>query len=150
MSPCLPPLPSHQSLLLQQQQSSPLLVPMADKQIIPFGTNPRKPPPVDECLAIILVGEPLPLAIVPPKYVALVPPRRSYEQSYFTQVRQPALPPLQESLLLKDKPQQMKGPMIQVQKDINLLPSRPNETLMSVKTNKFGEVTCAMYTTATP
>ena len=51
---------------------------------------------------------------------------------------------------MKDKMKQMKGPTIQVPKDIKLLPSRPNETLMSVKTNKFGEVTCAKYTTATP
>ena len=40
--------------------------------------------------------------------------------------------------------------MIQVPKDIKLLPSRPNEMLMSVKTNKFGDVTCAKYTMATP
>ena len=40
--------------------------------------------------------------------------------------------------------------MIQVQKDIKLLLSRPNEMLMSVKTNKFRDVTCAMYTMATP
>ena len=44
----------------------------------------------------------------------------------------------------------MKGPTIQVPKDIKLLPSRPIETLMSVKTNMFGEVTCAKYTMATP
>ena len=44
----------------------------------------------------------------------------------------------------------MKGPTIQVLKDIKLLPSRPNEMLMSVKTNKFGDVTCAKDTTATP
>ena len=44
----------------------------------------------------------------------------------------------------------MKGPTIQVPKDIKLLPSRPNETLTSVKTNKFGEVACAKYTIATP
>jgi len=56
---------------------------MADKQIIHFRTNPRKPPLVDESLSIIPVGEPLPLAIVPPKHVDLVPPRRSYEQSYY-------------------------------------------------------------------
>ena len=78
---------------------------MANKQIIPFGTNPRKPPPVNESLAIIPIGEPLPLAIVPPKHVALVPLRRSYEQSYYAQVRQLALPPSHERLLLKDKPQ---------------------------------------------
>ena len=55
-----------------------------------------------------------------------------------------------ERLLLKDKPQQMKGPTIQAQKDIKLLLSRPNETLMNVKTNKFRDVICAKYTTAIP
>jgi hypothetical protein len=44
----------------------------------------------------------------------------------------------------------MKGPMIQVSKNVKLLPPRSNEMLMSLKTNKFGEVTCAKYTTATP
>jgi hypothetical protein len=37
--------------------------------------------------------------------------------------------------------------MIQVPKDVKLLPQRSNEMLTSVKTNKF---TCAKYTTATP
>jgi hypothetical protein len=44
----------------------------------------------------------------------------------------------------------MKGPMIQVLKDVKILPLRSNEMLTSVKTNKFREVTCAKYTTATP
>ena len=38
--------------------------------------------------------------------------------------------------------------MIQVQNNIKLLPPRPNEMLMSVKTNKFGEVSFAKYTMA--
>jgi len=40
--------------------------------------------------------------------------------------------------------------MIQVQKNVKLLPLKPNEMLTSVKTNKFGEVSCAKYTTTTP
>jgi hypothetical protein len=40
--------------------------------------------------------------------------------------------------------------MIQVPKDVKLLPLRSNEMLTSVKTNKFKEVTCVKYTTATP
>jgi hypothetical protein len=48
---------------------------------------------------------------------------------------------------LKDAP---KGQKIVVSKDIKLLPPRPNETLVGVKTNKLGEVTCVKYTTATP
>ena len=64
---------------------------MADKQIIPFGTNLNKLPPVEEPLAIFPVGEPLPLAIFPPKQLAPVPPKRIYRQSYFAQVHQPTL-----------------------------------------------------------
>jgi hypothetical protein len=59
------------------------------------------------------------------------------------------LPPSQDHLLLKDEPHQ-KDPMIQVPKDVKLLPPRSNEMLMSVKTNKFREVTCAKFTMATP
>ena len=87
---------------------------MANKQIIPFGTDLNKLPPIEEPLAIVPVGEPLPLAIVPPKQLAPVPPKRSYGQSYFAQVCQPALTPPQERLFLKDKSHQLKGLMIQV------------------------------------
>ena len=48
---------------------------MADKQIIPFGTNLNKLPHIEDPLAIVPIGEPLPLAIVPPKQLALVPPK---------------------------------------------------------------------------
>jgi hypothetical protein len=40
--------------------------------------------------------------------------------------------------------------VLHVLKDVKLLPPRPNETLMGVKTNKLGEVTCVKYTTTTP
>jgi hypothetical protein len=43
-----------------------------------------------------------------------------------------------------------KGPKIAIPKDVKLLPPRSNETLVGVKTNKLGEVTCVKYTTATP
>ena len=66
---------------------------MADKQIIPFGTNLNKLPHIEDPLAIVPIGEPLPLAIVPPKQLALDPPKRSYGQSYLTQVCQPTLTP---------------------------------------------------------
>ena len=123
---------------------------MADKQIIPFGTDLNKLPPIEEPLAIVPIGEPLPLAIVPPKKLAPIPPKRSYGQSYFAQIRQPTFTPPQERLFLKDKSHQLKGLMIQVQKNIKLFPPKPNEMLTSVNTNKFGEVSCAKYTTATP
>jgi hypothetical protein len=120
---------------------------MAKKEIIPFEVDLNKLPPREDSLAIVLVEEPLPLAVIPPKQVATVPRRRNYEQAYYAQVRQPTLPPPQDCLLLKDAP---KGPKIVVPKDAKLLPLRSNEKLVGVKTNKLGEVTCVKYTTATP
>jgi hypothetical protein len=120
---------------------------MARKEIIPFEVNLNKLPPREDSLAIVLVEEPLPLAVIPPKQVVTVLPRRSYEQAYYAQVHQPTLPSPQDLLLLKDTP---KGPKITVPKDVQLLPPRSNETLVGVKTNKLGEVTYVKYTTTTP
>jgi hypothetical protein len=120
---------------------------MVRKEIIPFGVDLNKVPPWEDSLAIIPIEEHLPLVVIPPKQVATVPLRRNYEQSYYAQVHQPMPSPPQDRILLKDAP---KGPKIVVPKDIKLLPSWPNETLVGVKTNKLGEVTCVKYTTATP
>jgi hypothetical protein len=57
------------------------------------------------------------------------------------------LPPLQDRLLLKDT---LKGPKIAIPKDVKLLPPRPNEMPVGVKTNKLGEISCVKYTIATP
>jgi hypothetical protein len=120
---------------------------MARKEIIPFGFNLNKLPPREDSLAIIPIEEPLSLVVIPPKQVAMVPPRRSYEQAYYAQFRQPTLPPPQDRLLLNDAP---KVPKIAIPKDVKLLPPRSNEKLVGVKTNKLGEVTYIKYTTATP
>ena len=40
--------------------------------------------------------------------------------------------------------------MIKVMKEINLLPLKGHEVLIGVKTNKFGDVTCAKYKSVTP
>ena len=59
--------------------------------------------------------------------------------------------PPRPHLLLKDKPRQPDAlPPIKVMKEINLLPTRANEVLTRVKTNKFGDVTCAKYKLVTP
>jgi hypothetical protein len=59
------------------------------------------------------------------------------------------LPP--SRLLLQDKPHQPDAPKsIKVPKEINLLPPRANKTLTGVKTNKFGDVTCAKYKSVMP
>ena len=72
---------------------------MARKEIIPFGVDLNKRPTREDSLAIIPVEQPLPLAIIPLKQVTKVPPRRNYEQAYYAQVRQPALPPPPDRLL---------------------------------------------------
>jgi hypothetical protein len=116
---------------------------MADKQIVPFGMDLYKPPLVNDSQAIIPVLEPTPLVVIPPK-----PRQWSYKQSYFTQVRQPTLPPLSKCLFLKDA--LLKGPIVRLPQDIKLLPPKANETLIGVKLNKLGQVICAKYTTGTP
>jgi hypothetical protein len=47
---------------------------MARKEIIPFGVDLNKLPPKEDSLAIVLVEEPLPLAILPLKQVTTMPP----------------------------------------------------------------------------
>jgi hypothetical protein len=109
----------------------------------------NKPPPIDDSLAIIpILEQPLPLAIIPPNQIVLVPPQRTFGQSYFAQVRRPTIPPPSERLFLKDAPP--KGPIVRLPKDVKLLPPKANETLMGVKLDKLGQVICAMYTTGTP
>ena len=44
----------------------------------------------------------------------------------------------------------MEALKIKAPKEINLLPPRVNETQTGVKTNKFGDVTCAKYKTVMP
>jgi len=111
---------------------------MADKKIILYGSHPRK------------TSEEVSLAIVPvdPAPLTTVPLSKSYKQAYFVQVHRPMLPSSQEHRLLKDKPQQKKT--IHMPKDVKLLPTKPNEKLVDVKTKKFGDVTCVKYTMTTP
>jgi hypothetical protein len=59
---------------------------MARKENIPFRIDLNKLPPREDSLAIVSVEEPLPLAIIPPKKVVIVSPRKSYEQAYYAQV----------------------------------------------------------------
>ena len=73
-------------------------------------------------------------------------------QSYFAQaIRRSVIAPPPPHLLLQDKPRQSEASKpIKVPKEINLLLPRLNEMLMGVKTNKFGDVTCAKYKSVTP
>jgi len=109
---------------------------MANKDIVPYGFDPSKKPHM------------LALTVTPPEVTTI----RS-SQSYFIQAihRLVMIAPLLPHLLLKDKPRQPDvPPPIKVTMEINLLPPRANEVLTGVKTNKFGDVTCAKYKSITP
>jgi hypothetical protein len=138
MSLYLPPWPSHLSLL--SRTSTKLfssLAPMANKKIIPYGFDLSKNLDM------------LALTVVPSK----VTPIHS-SQSYFTQaICRPVIAPLPR-LLLEDKPHQQEPKLdvqklIKVTKEINLLPPKGHEVLTEVKTNKFGDITCAKYKSVT-
>jgi hypothetical protein len=112
---------------------------MANKEIIPYGFDLSKKP------------DALVLTVIPPK----VTPIHS-SQSYFAQaICHPVIALLLPCPLLEDKPRQQEpyldiSKLIKVTKEINLLPPKGHEVLTEVKTNKFGDVTCAKYKSVTP
>jgi hypothetical protein len=105
------------------------------KEIIPYGFDLSKK------------LDALALTVVPSK----VTPIHS-SQSYFAQAtHHPVIAPLPR---LEDKPRQQEPKLdvqklIKVTKEINLLPPKGHEVLTEVKTNKFGDVTCARYKSVT-
>ena len=116
------------------------LVPMASREIVPFGFDLNKKP------------DALVLSIVPPKEIA---PIHSSQSFYDQAVRRPVIAPPPPRLLLEDKPRQQEPQLdvpklIMVTKEINLLPPKGHEVLTGVKANKFRDVTCAKYKSVTP
>lgn len=103
-----------------------------ETRMIPYGIDFKKIPK----------KEPMSKAIVPANTSRAIQSTkpRSYECSYFAQPIQ-SLPP--KPLLIKDAPP--KGPLVKVPAGTKILPPKPDEVLMGVKTNKSGEVTCAKY-----
>jgi len=109
---------------------------MANKEIIPYGFDPRKK--LDMLALTVATLEVTTICS---------------SQSYFVQAihRLVMIAPPLPNLLLKDKPRQPDVPLpFKVTKEINLLPPRANEVLTGVKTNKFGDVTCTKYNLVTP
>jgi len=96
----------------------------SERRMIPFGidlnTIPREEP---ECKAIIPIDEPVPLATIPPQPCC-------YGCSYFAQ------PIHTKPLLLEGAPP--KGPIIALPAGTSILPSKHNEKLLGVKTNRKG------------
>jgi len=115
------------------------LVPMDGKEIVPFSFDLNKKPNA------------LALSIVPPE----ITPIRSSQSYYAQAVRQPVIAPPPPRLCLEGKPLQQEPhqdvqKLIKMMKEMNLLPSKGHEVLTGVKTNKFGDVTCAKYKSVTP
>jgi hypothetical protein len=107
-----------------------------NKRIIPYDLDLNSIPKEDpNCKALILVSNAQPLATIPPR-------PHSYSQSYFAL---PVLAAPAQPLLLEDKPS--KGPVVRLPARTKLLPSKHNEMLVGVKTNKKGEIVCAKYNT---
>jgi hypothetical protein len=108
--------------------------------------------PSDDSMAIV-VAQSKPLAVVPSKELAIVPPKevRPVHQSYYTQATSTLrLSPPPSRLSTKGPRHQQEMPKFHVSKELNLLPPKPNEVLMGLKTNKFGDVTCMKYKSTTP
>jgi hypothetical protein len=97
----------------------------------------------------LTIVEPKPLAIVPSKEIIVVPLKEiepvHCQQSYYTR----AVPTLNlappPSHLAIEGPSQPELSKFHVPKELNLLPTKPNETLTKLKTNKFGDVTYTKY-----
>ena len=112
---------------------------MADKQIISYGVDLNKKPGV------------LALTVVPPEVTPICS-----NQSYYAQaIRRPLItlpPPLLrlEGKPLEQEPKLDAQKLFKVTKEINRLPSKDHEVLIGLKTNKFGDVTCAKYKSVTP
>jgi hypothetical protein len=114
---------------------------MVEKEIVVYRSDLKQIQSKEEALAIIPMLDPKHLTVILSKQLATVPPRRHYEQTYFAQARQPALPSPPTKLLLK-------GLKVTVPQGTKLLPATDNEKLVKVTTNRFGDMTCAKYATS--
>jgi hypothetical protein len=110
---------------------------MAGREVTPYGADLSKKPDMLACTTIPLEVTPI-----------------FSNQSYYAQAIRRLLiaPPL---LCLEGKPLQQEPKLdaqklFKVTKEINYLPPKDHEVLTRLKTNKFGDVTCAKYHSVTP
>jgi hypothetical protein len=110
--------------------------------------------PSNDSMAIV-VAQPKPLAIVPSKELAIMPPKEvgpvPHHQSYYTQAMSMlrlSSPP--SHLSIEGPRHQQEMPKFCVSKEFDILPPKPNEVLIGLKMNKFGDVTCMKYRSTTP
>jgi len=106
-----------------------------DWEVVPFDLN-KKPKEDLDAYALVPANTERQLEAIPPC-------QRSFAQSYHAQ---PVLTTPPQPLLLKG-PSAKKEATIKVPADTRILPPRPNERVVGVKTNRSGEISSIRYTT---
>jgi len=104
-------------------------------EIIPYDLN-KKPKEDRDAYALVLANTDRQLAAMPSR-------QRSSTPSYYTK---PVLTTLLRPLLLKG-PSAKQEAIVKVPADTRILPPRPNERVVGVKTNQSGEISSVRYTT---
>ena len=107
---------------------------MANKLIVPYGFDLNKKP------------DALALSVVPPEITPIHSSQSYFAQAIHHPILAPPLPhPLLEGKSCQQEPCLDVQKLVKVTKEINLLLPKGHEVLTRVKTNKFGDVTCANY-----
>jgi len=106
-----------------------------DLEVIPYDLN-KKPKEDPDDYALVPANTERHLAAMPSR-------QRSSTQSYYDQSVLTAPP---QPLLLKG-PSAKKEATVKVPADTRILPPRPNERVVGVKTNRRGEISSVRYTT---
>jgi hypothetical protein len=110
--------------------------------------------PFDDSMALAIIQS-KELTIVISKELIVMPPNEfmpePQPQSFYARTV-PCLtlvPPL-PCFIVEGKPGEPKVLTFHIPKELNLLSPRPDEMLIGLKTNKFGDVTCMKYKKTTP
>jgi len=107
-----------------------------DWKIVPYGIDLNKKPKVDpDSKALVPINSERQLAAFPPR-------QRSASHSYYAQPVLTALP----QPLLKGPPVKL-GALVKVPTGTKVLPPKPNERVVGVKTNRSGEISSVRYKT---
>jgi len=106
-----------------------------DWEVVPYDLN-KKPKEDRDAYALVPANTERQLAAMPSC-------QRSSTQSYYAQ---PVLSALLQPLLLKG-PSAKKEAVVKVPAGTRILPSRPNERVVGVKTNRSNEISSVRYTT---
>ena len=112
---------------------------MAGREIIPYGADLSKKPNT------------LALTTIPPKVTPICSNQSYYTQAIpFSLIAPPPLLLCLEGKPLQQEPKLDAQKLFKVMKEINRLPPKDHDVLTRLKTNKFGDVTCAKYRSVTP